>query len=77
MGPERALWNFEVQAQARGAVSGDAFGSVAVRLRTDMVIWARECGASHSIAAGVCKKGKAWAAAIRGVSGTRSRNRWR
>ena len=52
-----------MQAQARGAVSGDAFGSVAVRLVTDVVIWARECGASQPIAAGVCKKGKAWAAA--------------
>ena len=77
MGAERALWTFEVQAQARGAVSGDAFGSVGVRLVTDVVIWARECGASQPIAAGVRKKGKAWATAIRGVSGTRRRNRWR
>ena len=56
---------------------GDAFGSVAMRLVTDVVIWAREGGASQPIAAGVCKKGKGWAAAIRGVSGTRRRNRWR
>jgi hypothetical protein len=53
---------------------GDAFGSVAIRLVTDVVIWARECGASQPIAAGVCKKGKGWTAAIRGVSGTRRRN---
>ena len=66
-----------MQAQARGAVSGDAFGSVAMQLVTDVVIWGRECGASQPIAAGVCKKGKAWAAAIRGVFGTRRRNRWR
>ena len=66
-----------MQAQAGGAISGDAFGSVVVRLGMDVVIWVRECGASQPIAAGVCKKGKAWAAAIGGVSGTRSRNRWR
>ena len=52
-----------MQAPARGAVSGDAFGSVAMQLVTDVVIWGRECGASQPIAAGVCKKGKAWAAA--------------
>jgi hypothetical protein len=75
--PEPALWNFQVQAQARGAVLADAFGSVAIRLVTDVAIWARECGASQPIAAGVRKKGKGWTAAIRGVSGTRRRNRWR